>query len=96
MKKGEKITLFTTTDVDKETGLILAVYFRVRTGEAAETREFAGGSAFADYDSKGRLLGVEILAPCEVTVLDKISKEEPKPVKTFLRGSMPVQMLASC
>ncbi len=95
MKSAKRITLHTSISLDKETGGVLAVYFRVRPGKSAETREFADGNAIADYDADGSLLGVEILAPCDVTVLDKISRKEPKPVKTFLRSSIPVQMLAT-
>jgi uncharacterized protein YuzE len=81
--------------LDKATGMLKAVYFKIRAGKASETREFDNGNAFADYDAKGQLLGVEVLGPCAVTVLDKISKKEPKPVKSFLRNSIPAQMLSS-
>ncbi len=43
----------------------------------------------ADYDPNGHLLGIEILAPCEIAVLDKIARRESKPIKNFLRNSIP-------
>ncbi len=75
--------------VDDRTGSICAAYLRVRKGEVAETREVSEGRAFADYGVDGLLLGVELLAPCEVQVLDQISAHEPEPVRQFLRGSPP-------
>ncbi len=95
MKKVVPIRLEGTIGFDRETGKVMAVYFRVRPGKAAETKEFANGNAFADYDSKGRLLGLELLGPCKVTVLDRISRGEPKPVKSFFRNSVPAQMLVA-
>jgi uncharacterized protein YuzE len=87
-----KTALRADIEVDDETGEVVAVYFYIRPGTAAETREYAAGRALADYDRKGKLLGVELLGPCEVAVLDKISRNEPAPIKTFLRGSIPRQM----
>lgn len=36
-------------------------YVRVREGQVGETREIVPGEVFADFDSEGRLLGVEVL-----------------------------------
>jgi uncharacterized protein YuzE len=84
----------TTVSVDEQTGRVQAVYFYVREGFAAETREISEGRAFADYDEAGQLLGVELLGPCAVTVLDSITQQEPEPVKAFLRDSAPRGMVA--
>jgi hypothetical protein len=79
--------------VDEETGLIRAAYLRVRKGKVKETQEVSEGSAFADYGANGLLLGVELLAPCEVEVLDRIAAREPEPVKRFLRGGPPRELV---
>jgi uncharacterized protein YuzE len=78
--------------VNESTGTVVAVYFHVRQGKAAQTKEFAGGRAFADYDRSGNLLGVEMLAPCKIAVLDQISRQEPESVRNFLRNSVPREM----
>ncbi len=44
--------------VDHETR---AFYFRLRTGESAETIEVKGGTVFVDFDAEGKFLGVEVL-----------------------------------
>ena len=77
--------------VEKSTGRILAAYFRVREGRVAKTREFAGGNAFADYDAKGQLLGIEQLGPCDAKVFNKIAARD-KQVRDFLRRSIPPAM----
>jgi uncharacterized protein YuzE len=79
--------------VNEKDGSIRAAYLRVRQGEVAETREVAEGTAFADYDAGGLLLGIEILAPCTVEVLDRIAAQEPDPVRRFLRGGVPRELV---
>ena len=88
----KKIALRADIEVDEQTGKVVAVYFYIRPGKAAETREYADSRALADYDRQGNLLGIELLGPCEVAILDKISRKEPAPVKHFLRGSIPREM----
>ena len=78
-------------EVEKKTGTVLAVYFQIRKGRAARVREFAEGNAFANYSATGELLGIEILGPCDITVVDKIAPREPK-VRNFIRKSMPPAM----
>ena len=73
------------------TGAVLATYFQVRRGKSAETREFAGGKAFADYSDKGHLLGIELLEPCRIGVLDQIAVEPP--VRKFVRTAIPKKMM---
>jgi len=87
----ERFNFGLSVSTDRETGETLAVYFRIRNGQVAETKEFADGSAFADYDRQGRLLGIELLGPCEITVLDRIARKEPK-AKKFIRNAIPRHM----
>jgi uncharacterized protein YuzE len=82
-----------TVSAHSGTGKILAAYLRVRRGKSAEVREYAEGAAFADYDSKGRLLGIEFLAPCQIQVLRRIVRNEPAPIKAFLNRSIPAEFI---
>ncbi len=70
----------------------MAVYFQLREGKVKVTKEYADGNAFGDYDKHGRLLGIEMLAPCCAAVLDRIAKH--KPAKQFVRNTIPRGMLA--
>ena len=93
LKFGMEIT------VDEETGKPVSVYFQVRKGRVHETREFANGVAFADYDSHGQLLGIELLGPCRVSIVDQLAANEPASVKRdakrFMKNSGPRQFIAA-
>jgi hypothetical protein len=82
-----------SVSVDEKTGHVRAAYVRVRAGEVMETREVVEGRAFADYDASGLLLGLELLAPCEASMLDLLAATEPEPVRQFLRGSPPRELV---
>jgi uncharacterized protein YuzE len=81
--------------VDEKTGHIRAAYLRLRAGEVSETQEVAEGRAFADYDASGLLLGVELLAPCELEVLDSLAAQEPEPIRQFLRSGPPRSLVSA-
>ena len=55
--------------IDPEMGEVDALYFRWRRGQIAKSIEVSDW-AVADFDSKGRLLGLEMLEPGTVTVKD--------------------------
>jgi hypothetical protein len=92
MKKSE-FRFGLSVETNDLTGEVIAVYFQLRAGKVAATKECKEGVAFADYDRDGKLLGVELLGPCEIEVLDKIAKQ--KPARDFLRRSVPQGMLLS-
>ena len=61
MVPGELKSLRITLEA-VETGVLGYVYLKdVDRGQAARTVEIEPGSVMADYDSQGRLLGVELL-----------------------------------
>lgn len=80
---------------DEKTGIIRAAYLRIRNGTVHKTREISAGNAFADYGKNGWLLGIELLGPCELAALDKLAEEEPEPVKRFLLGSPPRELVTA-
>lgn len=85
--------------VNEATGKPISVYFQVRRGRVHETREFADGAAFADYDRSGGLLGIELLSPCRVSIVDQLAANEPINLRTetkkFMRNAGPRQMIAA-
>ncbi len=74
---------------DDATGRTVATYLRTREGTVAQTKEIKEGLVYADYDADGQLLGIELLGPCEVAVLDLLADKEPEPVREFLKTSVP-------
>jgi hypothetical protein len=87
----EKYSFRVTIETNEQNGNVVAVYFQVRKGKSVKIKEFCDGNAFADYDRRGRLLGVELLAPCEARILDKIAPGRLP--KAFIRKSIPHQMM---
>jgi hypothetical protein len=79
-------------ETETETGEMQAVYFRVRQGKVDETKELMEGTAYAAYDRRGSLLGIELLGPCRVTALDRVIKSEPTAIRQFVKRSMPRKM----
>jgi hypothetical protein len=78
---------------NETTGDPVAAYLRVREGKVAETKEISEGVAFADYGADGFLLGIELLAPCQIAVLDTVSEKEPESVRRFLRRGVRKEMI---
>lgn len=77
------------------TGEPVAAYLRVREGSVATTTEVSEGVAFADYGADGLLLGIELLAPCSLAVMDQLGATEPEPVRRFLRGGPPRELIVA-
>ena len=90
-----KIKFGLNLSIDEHTGAISAAYLRVREGNSAETRELSDGRALADYDEHGQLVGIEFLSSCEGTVVDKLAEAEPEPVRRFIRGAIPRELVTS-
>src|SRR5207302_1987158 len=86
--------------IDKDTGRTLAVYFQIRNGKAAEVREIEDGVAYANYNRKGELLGVEILAPAASPSLiasrDKSRRKSSASSKTTSRARWWQQVRSRC
>jgi uncharacterized protein YuzE len=83
-----------SVETDQRTGEVIAVYFEFRKGRVKVTKELCDGDAFADYDSSGTLLGLEILAPCSGRVLTRIEGMEPES-KRFLKEAAPRAMVTA-
>ena len=93
--KGDRIAFKVDVDVDDTTGKARAVYFHIRTGSVDQTREVKSGVAFADYSHDGLLIGVELLAPCQVDILDQVTKDEPQNVRQFLKSNAPRELVCN-
>ena len=61
MKIDSRYNFRVNVETNVRTGEVIAVYFQVRKGKVATTKEYADGNAFADYDRQGRLLGLNCL-----------------------------------
>lgn len=68
-----------TVEYDLLDNGIVAGYMRLRAGKVARTVEISPGLVLVDLNSRGVLLGVEILGPCQVTVMERIARKYHAP-----------------
>lgn len=87
-----------SVETDNATGEVLTAYFQIRKGKVHSTHEFADGAAYADYNRKGELLGVEVLSTCKISVVDQLAANESADVrartKRFIRQNGPRHLIA--
>jgi uncharacterized protein YuzE len=76
-----------SVETNERTGQVMAAYFRIRKGKAETVKEFGNGALFANYGRDGELIGVEMLAPCEATVFDRITDRQQ--AKSFIKRNAP-------
>lgn len=74
-------------------GELMGAYFRIREGVVKKTRSISSGLMIADYDDGGKLLGVEMLGPCEGKVFDSIKIE--KQAKVQIRRAAPRELITA-
>ncbi|MHC4698694.1 MAG: DUF2283 domain-containing protein, partial [Planctomycetota bacterium] len=56
-------------------GTIEALYILVRDNKAVRTREIVEDILLADYNSRGQLVGIEILAPVKLAQITPLVEE---------------------
>jgi len=75
-------------------GTLEAVYITVRDGKASKTSEVIEGIVLADYDSRGRLIGIEILAPVKLSKLTPlVEQKRRKPFRDFVKTRAPNELV---
>lgn len=93
MSKAPPFKFAVSIETEDATGDALSVYFYIRKGKQHHVKEFAKGAAIADYDKNGYLLGVELLAPCRVKIVDEVAKTESVTnragIKRFIKQNGP-------
>ena len=71
-------------------GTIEAAYVRLKEGKVAKTEEIVSDVLLADYNIRGALLGIEILAPVKIADLAKlIAEPQRRPFRRFIRQAAP-------
>ena len=79
----------------RDDGTLEALYIRLSTNKIAKTKEVLGqDEVFADYDSSGKLVGIEILSPVRLTKLVQlVDAPRRKPFRKFVRTAAPEQLV---
>ena len=69
----------------RDDGTLEAMYIRLRDGVVDHTQEVIPGILMADYDAKGELYGLEVLAP--VRLSDLMASVSPPPNEPLSNAS---------
>ena len=71
-------------------GRLQAAYIHLRKAKAAKTKEIVKDTVLADYDSRGRLIGMEILGPVKIQVLAGLIEQPHRAAfRRFAKESIP-------
>jgi uncharacterized protein YuzE len=77
-------------------GTLEAAYIHLSDGKVARTREVIEDVLLVDYDSKGNLVGIEILAPVRLANLTKlVDAPQRTSFRKFVKHSAPSELVAS-
>lgn len=75
-------------------GTLEAVYITLRDGKAAKTKEIIEDILLADYDRRGRLIGIEVLAPVKISRLTRlVDQERRRPFRNFVKNQAPKDLV---
>ena len=86
---GFKLSISASAD-----GALQAVYIRLRTNKIARTKEIVDDIVMADYDGRGRLVGIEILAPVSLKIITKlVDQPRRRPFRRFVREQAPQDLV---
>jgi uncharacterized protein YuzE len=79
----------------RDDGTLEAAYFRISKGKVAKTREIVDDILLADYDTRGRLIGIELLAPVRLSDLLRLVDEPTrKSFRRFVKQLAPQALVA--
>jgi uncharacterized protein YuzE len=80
----------------RDDGTIEAVYVRLSDRKVARSKEVVEGQLVVDYDRKGGVVGVEILAPVRIRSLTRLVEQPARrPFKRFIEESIPRDFVCS-
>lgn len=95
MAKTQNIVGFELSISARDDGTLDAAYVRFRDGKVKRTKEIIEDVLLADYDARGQLLGLEILAPVDISDLVRlVDAPARKPFKRFMERSVPAELMA--
>lgn len=90
-----KSTGFELSLSGRDDGTLEAAYLRFKRAKVARTVEIVEALLLADYDSKGRLIGIEILGPVKMSDVMGLVEESTRPgLRRFMRRAVPGTLLS--
>jgi len=78
----------------RDDGTIEAVYILFSTNRVVKTREIIEDALIADYDYKGELVGVEILAPVRIgDITGLVQRPKRQSLQKFIKQAAPQKLV---
>ena len=78
----------------RDDGTLEAVYILVRDRKVAKTVEILPDILMADYDRRGELVGIEILAPVKLSRLTSlVEKPKRRSFRRFVQETAPGELI---
>ncbi len=75
-------------------GAVQAVYIRLHSNKIARTREIVEDIVMADYDRRGQLVGIEILAPVRLQIISRlVDQPRRRPFRRFVKEQAPENLV---
>jgi len=94
MSKRNELAGFELSVSGRGDGTIEAAYVYLSKKKVARTKEIVEDALLADYDAKGQLIGIEILAPINITRIARLVEQPQRaPFLRFLRHSAPQELV---
>ena len=94
MSNQNQVVGFELSVSGRDDGTIEAAYFRFKKGKVARTAEIVEDTLIVDYDAKGNLLGIEVLAPVQLSDLAKLVEQaRRRSFRKFVRHSAPQELI---
>lgn len=77
-------------------GTVEAVYILLKDDRAARTEEIIEDILLADYNRRGELVGIEILAPVKITKITRLVDEpRRKYLRRFVQARAPHELVVA-
>ncbi len=75
-------------------GTIEALYILVRDDKATRTKEIVEDILLADYNSRGQLVGIEVLAPVKIArITPLVEPRRRRPFRRFIKEQAPDELV---
>jgi uncharacterized protein YuzE len=92
----KKTVTFQVSISAREDGTIEAVYIRLDDGKVAKTVEIDEDVVLADYNARGKLLGIELLAPVKLsTIASLVDKPRRASFRKVVARAAPEEFLVA-
>jgi uncharacterized protein YuzE len=94
MENTSQIVGYELSISGRENGTLEAAYIRFKHGAVKKTKELIEDTLLADYNARGELLGIEILAPVRIADLAKhVEGPRRRSFRRFVRDMAPPSLI---